>query len=269
MELASPQTFAAAAEQPSSAAARPGGRLPLLDELRGLMIVNVVAYHTLYDLVYLFGVGIPWFHTLGAYFWQQWMSGSLVLLAGVSCRFSRSNARRGLRVLGLGMALSLGTWLAMPGQFIAFGILHFMGSAMLLFALLRPRLDKVPRRAGLWVCLALFVLTKGIYYGRVGIPYLLELDLPRWLYSTPFLFPLGLPGEEFLSADYFPLLPWLFLFLAGSFEGVKARAGQVPEFCRRPHLPALGLAGRHTMAIYLAHQPLIFAFLFVLFRIIM
>ena len=245
------------------------GRLYLLDELRGLLIINVVLYHTLYDLVYLFGVDIGWFRTAGAYWWQQWMSGSLIFLAGISCLLTRSNLRRGVKTFALGMALTLVTRLVMPGQLIVFGILHFMGSAMLLYALLQPLLDKIPYRVGLAVCLALFVLTKNIYYGRVGIPFVAELTLPEWFYSTGFLFPFGLPGPGFVSSDYFPLIPWLFLFLAGSFLGRKIPAGQLPGFACRSHVPALGLIGRHTLAIYLVHQPVVYAFLFLLFRIIM
>ena len=243
-------------------------RLHLLDELRGLLILNVVAYHTLYDLVYLFGVNIGWFRTQGAYWWQQWMSGSLIFLAGISCLLTRSNLRRGAKTFALGLALTLGTWLAMPDQIIAFGILHFMGAAMLLFALLRPLLDKIPPKAGLWVCLALFVLTKNIYYGNVGIPYLWEVPVPEVFYSTKFLFPLGLPHPHFQSSDYFPLIPWLFLFLAGSFLGRKIPAGKVPAFVCRSRLPLLGAIGRRTLVIYLVHQPVIYALLFVLFHIL-
>ena len=243
-------------------------RLHLLDELRGLLILNVVAYHTLYDLVYLFGVKLPWFQTAAAYWWQQWMSGSLIFLAGISCLLTRSNLRRGLKTFALGMALTLGTFLAMPDQLIAFGILHFMGAAMLLFALLRPLLDKIADKTGLWLCLVLFVLTKNIYYGNVGIPYLWELPLPGVFYSSKLLFPLGLPHPTFYSADYFPLIPWAFLFLAGSFMGRKIPQKKVPAFAQKSRLPALAFLGRHTLVIYLAHQPLVFALLSLCFNIL-
>lgn len=243
------------------------GRLHLVDELRGLLILNVVAYHTLYDLVYLFGVDMPWFRTQWAYWWQQWMSGSLIFLAGISCLLTRSNLRRGLKTLALGMVLTVVTLVVMPDEKILFGILHFMGCAMLLFGLLRPLLDKIPPKTGLVVCLVLFVLTKNIYYERVGIPYLCEIALPHFLYSSKLLFPIGLPHSGFVSSDYFPLIPWAFLFLAGSFLGRRIPAGRVPDFALKSRIPPLAFLGRHTLAIYLAHQPLIFALLFVLFHI--
>lgn len=243
-------------------------RLHLLDELRGLLILNVVAYHTLYDLVYLFGVKLPWFQTEGAYWWQQWMSGSLIFMAGIGCLLTHSNLRRGLKTFGLGMALTLGTLVVMPDQIIAFGILHFMGAAMLLFALLRPLLDKIPADTGLWVCLALFVLTKNIYYGNVGIPYLWEVAVPELFYRSKLLFPIGLPHPDFCSADYFPLFPWLFLFLAGSFLGRRIPAGKVPDFASQSRVPFMSYIGKRTLLIYLVHQPLIFVLLYLIFNIL-
>lgn len=244
------------------------GRLFLLDELRGLLILNVVVYHTCYDLCYLFGVDMPWFQTEAAYWWQQWMSGSLIFLAGISCLLTRSNLRRGLKTLGWAMALTVGTLLVMPGQIILFGVLHFFGCAMVLFALLRPLWEKIPTRVGLWVCLALFVFTKNIYYGNVGIPYLWEIPLPAVLYSTRVLFPVGLPSPGFYSSDYFPLIPWMFLFLAGSFLGRKIPEGRVPAFAGGSRLPLLGAIGRRTLVIYLVHQPVVYALLFVFFHIL-
>lgn len=256
-----PNTLAAQTRQTTA-------RLPLLDELRGLLILNVVAYHTLYDLVYLFGLQLGWFRGTGAFLWQQWMSGSLIFLSGISCLLSRSNLRRGAKALALGLALTAATLLVMPGERILFGILHFFGCAMLLFGLAAPLLQKIPDRVGFWACLALFVFTKHLPNGSVGLPGLVEIALPQWLYSTPFLFPLGLPGPSFYSADYFPLVPWLFLFLAGSFWGRKIPRGRVPAFARRSHLPLLGKIGRHTMLIYLAHQPVIYALLIIIFSIL-
>ena len=228
----------------------------------------MVAYHTLYDLVWMFGVDIGWFRTAGAYWWQQWMSGSLIFLAGISCLLTRSNLRRGIKTFALGMALTLGTLLVMPEEKILFGILHFMGCAMLLFGLLKPLLDRVPAKWGTMVCLALFVLTKNIYYGSVGIPYLWEIALPDFFYSSRLLFPIGLPHPAFASSDYFPLIPWAFLFLAGSFTGRRIPKGQVPDFARVSRIPPLAFLGRHTLVIYLAHQPIIYALLYLIFNIL-
>ena len=90
-----------------------------------------------------------------------------------------------------------------------------------------------------------------------------RLELPRALYDAGFLFPLGLHPLIFASADYYPLLPWIFLFLAGYWLGEAFLQRRVPEFCYREHLPALGWIGRHALIIYLVHQPVVYGVLWI------
>ena len=243
-------------------------RAALLDELRGLMILNVVAFHLCYDLVFLFGVNMPWFHTLYAYYWQQWMAGSLIFFAGISCRYTRSNIRRGVQTLLWGMLLTAVSLVIMPEQPIFFGILHFMGTAMLLFALLRPVLDKLSPVVGMCVSYGIHLITRGVPRGYIGL-YPLAVTLPSALYQSKVLFPLGLPHASFAAADYFPLLPWLFLFFAGAYLGIPMREGRLPNWVYEPHLPFMSWLGRKTLIIYLLHQPIIFGILWVLFGYIL
>ena len=84
-------------------------RVHLMDELRGVLIIGVVLYHLLYDLAVLFPVGIPWM-------FSDWMNsvrnicaGALIVVSGISCHYTRSNWRRGLRAFGLGMLLTVVT----------------------------------------------------------------------------------------------------------------------------------------------------------------
>ncbi len=243
-------------------------RAALLDELRGLMILNVVAFHLCYDLAFLFMVDMPWFHSLYAYYWQQWMAGSLIFFAGISCRYARDNRKRGLQTLLWGVLLTAVSLVIMPGQPIFFGILHFMGTAMLLFVLLRPLLDKLPPAGGFWAGLALHLLTRGVPYGFVGLGPL-SVELPSDLYQSSWLFPLGLPHPGFAAADYFPLLPWLFLFFAGAYLGVPMSQGRLPGWVYSSRLPWLGWLGRKTLVIYLLHQPILYGILWVLFGYIL
>ena len=60
---------------------------------------------------------------------------------------------------------------------------------------------------------------------------------------------LGFPPYHFVSSDYYPLLPWIFLFLAGYWLGEAFLQRRAPEFCYREHLPALGWIGRHTQLV--------------------
>ena len=105
-------------------------RLHLLDALRGFLMINMIAYHGLWDLVYLFGVQADWYKGPGAYLWQQFICWTFILLSGFCCSFSRNHLRRGLLVFGGGGVISLVTCVLMPGSRILFGVLTCIGSCM-------------------------------------------------------------------------------------------------------------------------------------------
>ena len=129
----------------------PGPRLWQLDALRGLALLNMLAYHALYDWVYVFGRPGGWYDITapGCHVWQQYICWSFLLIAGFSVVFSRSVWRHGAVTLGCAAVLTVVTAVIMPSQAIWFGVLHLTGSALLLTALLRPALDRVPPAAGL------------------------------------------------------------------------------------------------------------------------
>lgn len=230
-------------------------RVRLLDALRGFSLVSMVAYHAMYDLVYMFGINAPWYRALPGYVWQQSICWVFILVAGAAVHYGRHRLRHALVVLGCAAALTLVTALAMPGMLIAFGVLHMLGCCMLLAALCWPLLQKIPPSAGVAVSAALFVFTKCLPRGALGFLDWPLVRLPAALYRTKWLFWLGLPGPGFASSDYFPLLPWVFLFFAGFFgwalvKGRAALARPAPRG-RNP----LEWLGRHSLPVYMAHQP--------------
>lgn len=241
-------------------------RLHSLDLLRGLLFLNMVAYHFLYDWVYIFQQPCPFMSQLGAYLWQQLICSGFILLAGCCCTLSRHPARHGARILFCGMLVTLVTWLVTPQEQILFGILHFTGLAYLLTAWLQPLLCKLPALPALLGAFLLFALTKGIYAGYLGFFDLALWPLPDWLYQQPFLFILGLPHDSFSSGDYFPLLPWIFLFFTAYWGGpllLRTNAFQRISTCRAP---VLNWIGRNTLVLYLLHQPILYGALSLLLR---
>ena len=101
----------------------------------------------------------------------------------------------------------------------------------------------------------LFVLTNQVPQGYLGFETLRLCALPKAWYS-PNWFWLGLPDlTKFYSADYFPLIPWLFLFWCGLFLARlwRPRAGLAPRGLR-----PLALVGRHTLLVYMLHQPVLY-----------
>jgi uncharacterized membrane protein len=86
------------------------------------------------------------------------------------------------------------------------------------------------------------------------------IKLPDFLYLNNFTMLLGFPQHGFQSADYNPIIPWLFLFIAGICVGKHIK--KLPETLSKKHIPPLAFVGRHTLIIYLAHQPVILGVLY-------
>lgn len=243
-------------------------RYALLDDLRGLAVLNMAVYHGIYDWVHVFGRALPWFSSAGAYLWQQAICWTFILVAGAVFPMGRRPARRGALVLGCGLVLTAVTVLVMPSERILFGVLHFLGAAMVLSALLRRWLLKIPSAAGAAGSFGLFLLTKSLPAGGLGVGDALLWPLPAALYSQGWTFPLGLTGPGFYSADYFPLLPWLFLFWTGMYlwRWLTARWGG--RLAAVGPAPGLAWLGRHSLPVYLLHQPVLLAAVWALDRMI-
>lgn len=242
-------------------------RVPLIDEVRGFAIICMVVYHFFFDLVVLFSVDIPLFHTDFIQTLVMIFAGSFIFISGSACLFSRNNLKRGAICFGLGLAVSLVTYLVMPTVLDLFGILHMLGICMMLFALVAPLVKKIPPVIGIIASFLLFFITYNLQAGYLGVG-MFSVELPQALYSTPFLFPLGLPNNSFFSSDYFPLFPWFFCFMAGSFFGVLVKEHRLPNFFYKDHLKFLSFTGRYTIWIYLAHQPVLYGVLYLVFSAI-
>lgn len=216
-------------------------RIHRLDELRGFCVLMMILYHFAFNLVTM-GIlpssliGTQWVQLLRVIF-----AGIFVLIAGICCLFSRHNLKRGVCCYLAGILVE---WVTsfLPGMQIRFGILHMLGSAMVLFALGEPLLSKIPPKVGLGVSILLAALS-----------WQFSAEMLPDIFYTGGLYALGLPGPDFFSADYYPLLPWGMVFLGGYFLG---------RICRfrpdRPIFPLFGWIGKHSLIIYLLHQPLFY-----------
>ena len=152
------------------------------------------------------------------------------------------------------------------GQGSFFGVLTLLGSAMLLTGLLEKPLRRIPPAAGFAISAVLFALTRNVSAGYLGFGSL-RLWLPQTLYVNYATAYFGFYPLWFYSTDYFALLPWLFLFWAGYFLcGIVGRQRMEP--LRRSVCPPLGWLGRHSLLLYLLHQPVIYGVLLVVFRVL-
>lgn len=222
-----------------------------LDAIRGLLMILIMAYHLFYDLVFLFSlVELNTSFLLGLYrFCNNWLGSPFLLLSGLCVTLGSRPVRRGLQVIGGGLAITAVTatlyWIGFAGKdiIIYFGVLHCLGTCMLLWPVFR----KLPT----W---ALPVL--GVILAAVGL-YIKR----RYLVNFDWLAPFGLISRNFASSDYFPLLPNLGYFLIGAFLGkilYRKKLSLLPNI-----LPSclpirfLSFIGRHSLIIYLLHQPIL------------
>ncbi len=239
-------------------------RCSLLDTIRGFTVINMVLFHAVWDLVYIFGVNWEWYFGYGAYIWQQCICCTFITLSGFCSGMGRHTLKRGGIVFALGMGVTLVTLLFMPEDLILFGVLTLIGSSMLMVGALKPYLKKVPAIVGLLVSYGLFAFTRHVNEGYLGIFTHLLLKLPEWLYRNYLTAYLGFPHMGFYSTDYFSLIPWLFLFLTGFY--LYQVAGEKILSVRWKGISPLNWIGCHALEIYVIHQPVIYGVLWVIFR---
>ena len=234
-----------------------------LDTIRGCALLSMLLYHAAWDLVYLFGADWPWYHGFAARLWQQSICWTFILLSGYCWSLGRRQLRRGLTVVLCGALITVVTCLFMPANRVLFGVLTLLGSSSLLLCGLQPLLERIPPRAGLAGSFLLFLLLRDAGAGYLGFEGLRLAALPPGLYRGLFSAFLGFPPAGFFSTDYFPLLPWFFLFLTGYFLR-RLRPGEDRDSRRVPLLTAMG---RHSLWIYMLHQPVIYGLLTLWFRL--
>ena len=230
----------------------PAGRYALLDELRGLDLVSMMLYHACWDMMFLFGIWMDWYAGMPGRLWQQSICWVFILLSGFCLPMGHHPYKRGALVTAV-------TVFFMPEDVVLFGVLTLLGSAMGITALLEKALRKIPPAVGAVVSVALFGLTYHAQLGYLGFGDGRVL-LPRFLYQNLFTAYLGFYPEGFFSTDYFPLVPWLFLFWVGFFL-YQLIGRERMEPLRRSICPALGWLGRHSLVVYLLHQPVLYGVL--------
>ena len=228
-----------------------------IDALRGVAVVMMIVYHLVFDLT-LFGL-----YQTDVY--GGWWKGLarvtatlFILLAGVSLALSRARSRhqangwslyahyvvRGLKLIGWGMVVTLVTWGYTGRLVILFGILHCIGAATILaYPFLRWR----------WVTLA----------AGIGV---IALDYLTSRFPASHLVPqlLGLQPLARPQMDYFPLVPWFGVVLLGVLGGQLLYPGgaprlDLPNLTKRAGAKELIWLGRHSLLIYLLHQPCLIA----------
>lgn len=235
----------------------------LLDSIRGFLLILMILYHTMFDVTML-GEGNFTVLNTGGYIFQQFIGWGFIFLSGICRTLGKRHMRRGIMILGGAMLVSLVSYIFMPQMPINFGILAFMGSATLIMIPLEKLLKDVHAPSAMVISLLLFLLFKNVSQGNLGFEGLELLELPDFLYRNAATAYLGFPPGGFVSGDYYPLIPWFFLYLSGYFFwrcfGGKPQVQKVLSF----KVPVLAFLGRHSLLIYLIHQPVCFGVVYLI-----
>ncbi|MBI5461572.1 MAG: DUF1624 domain-containing protein [Gammaproteobacteria bacterium] len=231
----------------------PYARLQSVDLLRGLAIATMITYHFCYDLTYF---GFAQFDFFTDPFWlhaRTLILSSFLLVAGISLTLATHNGvclrpylkRLGM-IAGCAALISATSYFMFGPRWIFFGVLHFIAvaSALGLFFVRQPRL-------ALLLGIALLALD------RVFSHTFFDQTALQWLGLMTFKPP---------TEDYVPLIPWFGVVLIGIFLGNRVWLRTPPPALAhwhgtQPLTRLLSLAGRHSLLVYMLHQPLLLGLL--------
>lgn len=245
-------------------------RAPELDFLRGFALFMMILMHLAYDLRYEFGLNIFGFLTAN-WFWAFVHPFFIVIFVGVSgvcSSFSRNNFFRGIKLLAVAAGLTLATWLVTKyagiNCLIIFNVLALLAVSILFYSLIQF-IEKKTSVKPATVSLLLGFL--GTYMTAVG-------STIRWMdYSTsnPVFLPVGFAVQNAPSvADAMEIFPWMGVFLLGCVIGrvfYSKKESMLPASAEKLHpvLAPVEFIGRHSLIIYLVHQPVVYGILYVIF----
>jgi len=231
------------------------GRIWEIDFLRGVAIILMVCYHLLFDLGEFVGTKkfLGWSTDLSKTAWviaQFFFAGLFVVLSGISSTLTRNNIRRGLRLLAVSLLVSVATYIFDPTSIVLFGILQCLAVSMLIYGAAFEKTRPV-------VCVVGGAVTIGLVAALPALRLVLAM-------RSDWLMPFGITSPSFSSFDYFPLIPWFGVFLVGAALGKSVYASKRSLLPWRLPQTLVNFAGRHSLLIYIVHQPVIMGVLYVL-----
>lgn len=208
-----------------------------IDLLRAVAIMFMVTFHLIFDLNEFLGIDIDYLS--GFWYWEGKVSALIfIFIAGLSSGFSKNPVKRGVKVLAFGILISIVTYIIFKEEYIRFGILHFLGTSMILFPVLK-NLNNV----------VLFIITVIIAISG--------LYIDNFSAYNGILLPLGVMYNGFASIDYYPLIPYLSVFILGILAYKIYYYKKQSFFKFNFENENIKFISKNSLTIYLIHQPVL------------
>lgn len=210
-----------------------------IDFLRGVCVILMILDHLTILISEVFGQ-----HWYGGFnrgdaftkFCYHWFNGTtrdvihpIVLfvffsISGISCTFSRNNAKRGLILGGIALLYTLGSYVAqnvigIPGTFVAFGVLDFLAVSMLLYAFV-SFITRDNRWGIAGVSAVLITVTLVLYFcytpPATTPKFFAWIFPPHDFHGNSSLF---YNAYEFSPGDLFTMIPYTAFYFTGALIG--------------------------------------------------
>lgn len=222
-------------------------RALLLDFLRSACVVIMVLYHGMYDVKMVYGTEYDYFDAPWLSLLQKTVLCLFIVISGMSFAISDKGRRnlshyyRGTELLLAGTLISVSTYFFFPSEFIMYGVLTFFGLTMLITEPLLPLLRPVPKYLGLILSIFLAIGSK-LWLSSLGYAH------------QDYLAVFGYRSQGFVSSDYVPLVPYIFVFWAGFYLYHLLKDSYLMSYSSPEWLAQLN---NFCLPIYIFHQPVL------------
>jgi uncharacterized membrane protein len=219
------------------------GRIFEIDLFRVVAISLMITFHLVYDLTEFTNVEISFSSPLWSFIGEA-AAVTFIFVAGISSGFSRNSIKRGIKVFCFGLIITIATYFFDNIEYIRFGILHFLGVAMIIF----PLLNKLKK----WQLLTLGVIS-----------FIIGNMVANITVHTHLLIPLGFMYSNFVTMDYYPLFPYIAVFIFGVFIFKSYYYKGISLLNTNYNSKIIKCISKNSLKIYLIHQPILLAIIFI------
>ena len=225
-------------------------RILWIDVIRGISILAMITFHFAFDMMYFGFAKSDLIYQPDWRLFERMIAFSFLFIAGLSLSITHEawiNWKSFIRRYGMtaicAVLISTVTYILFGNDMIRFGILHAISISGLI-SLLFLKLNS----------LSLVLLAAAIFLINTMMPKPLNGDyFWQWLVHTT-----NTPN----SLDYRPIIPWITPFILGmASHQLFKNWGLLEKGKAVTHreLSFLSWLGRNSLAIYLLHQPILFA----------